>query len=150
MSSRRRLSVAVSNGVGLGLVAHEVAQLGLLVLADRLLERDRSLRHAQDLPHLVGRHAELARDLRRERLAAELLHELALDVHGLVELLDHVHRDADRARLVGDRTRHGLADPPRRVGRELVALAVVELLDGPNEAERAFLNEVEKERPRPR
>ena len=34
-----------------------------------------------------------------ERLAAELLHELALDVHDLVELLDHVDGNADRPAL---------------------------------------------------
>ena len=65
-------------------------------------------------------------------------------MHGLVELLDHVHRDADRARLVGDRSRHRLPDPPGRVGGELVALAVVELLDCADEAERALLDEVEE------
>ena len=115
-------------------VLDEVAELGVLLLADRLLERDRVLRHAQDLAHLVGRHLELLGDLVGPRLAPEPLDELPLDVHDLVQLLDHVHRDPDRARLVGDRARHRLADPPGRVGRELVALAVVELLDCADQA----------------
>src|SRR3954452_12258813 len=128
-------------------VLDEVAQLGLLLVADRLLERDRLLRHAQDVAHLARRALELARDLLGRGLAAELLHELALDVDDLVELLDHVDRDADRAALVGDGARDGLADPPRRVRRELVAAAVVELLDGADEAERALLDEVQEREP---
>src|SRR2546423_13481328 len=102
------------------------------------------LRHPQDLPYLARRYLELDGDLVGPGLAAEPLNELALDVHDLVQLLDHVHRDPDRARLVGDRTRDGLADPPRGVGRELVALAVVELLDGADEAERALLDQGEE------
>ena len=105
------------------------------------------LRHAQDLAHLHGRHLELLGDLLRARLAAEPLHELPLDVHDLVQLLDHVDRDPDRARLVGDGPCDGLADPPGRVGGELVALAVVELLDRADQAERALLDQVEKGQP---
>jgi hypothetical protein len=75
------------------------------------------------------------------------LDELALDVHDLVQLLDHVHRDADRAGLVGNRARHGLPDPPGRVGRKLVALAIVELLDRADQTERAFLDQVEEAEP---
>ena len=74
----------------------------------------------------------------------ELGDELALGAADLVELLDDVHRDADRARLVGERAGDRLADPPGRVGRELEALAVVELLRGAHEAERALLDEVEE------
>src|SRR4029079_18350081 len=37
-----------------------------------------------------------------------------------------------------------LADPPRRVGRELEALAVVELLGGADEADRPLLDQVEE------
>src|SRR5205085_6457719 len=118
------------------LVLDEVPELGLLLLADRLLQRDRQLRHAQDLPHLVRRHLELGRDLVRPGLAPEPLDELPLDVHHLVQLLDHVDRNANRPGLVGDRPRHRLPDPPGRVRRELVALPVVELLDGADQAER--------------
>src|SRR5712691_7236257 len=126
------------------LVGDEVAERRLLLLADRLLQRDRELRHPQDVAHLLSRHLQLLGDLLRIRLAAETLDELALDVHDLVQLLDHVHRDADRARLVRDRTRDRLANPPRRVRRELVALAVVELLDGADQAERALLDQIQE------
>src|SRR5439155_3611195 len=37
-----------------------------------------------------------------------------------------------------------LSDPPRRIRRELVALAVVELLDGADEADVPFLDQVEE------
>src|SRR3954449_11797170 len=126
------------------LVLDEVAEARVLLLPDRLLEADRELCHAEDLAHFLGRHLELLGDLFRVWLAAEALDELALDVHDLVQLLDHVHGDADRARLVGDRARDRLPDPPGRVGRELVALAVVELLDGADEAEAALLDQVEE------
>ena len=55
-----------------------------------------------------------------------------------------MHRDADGARLVGDRARDRLPDPPRRVGRELVAAAVLELVDRLHQADVAFLDQVEE------
>src|SRR5829696_1544901 len=144
--SPQRQRRRVERGLGL-LVWDEVAERRLLLLADRLLERHRQLRHAQDLADLLGRHLELLRDLVWSGLPPEPLHELALDVHDLVQLLDHVHRNADRPRLVRDRARDCLADPPGRVGRELVALAVVEFLDGPDQPERPLLDEVEERQP---
>src|SRR3712207_8341736 len=48
--------------------------------------------------------------------------ELALGTADLVQLLDDVDRDPDRARLVRERAGDRLPDPPRRVGRELEAL----------------------------
>ena len=51
---------------------------------------------------------------------------------------------ADEPTLVGERSRDSLADPPRRVRRELVAHAIVELLDRANEPEVALLDEVEQ------
>src|SRR5690606_40415348 len=62
----------------------------------------------------------------------------------LVDRLDHVHGDADRARLVGDGAVDGLPDPPGGVGRELVAPAVLELLDRADQPLVALLDEVEE------
>src|SRR6266404_6203261 len=59
------------------LVLDEVAERRILLLADRLLERDGKLGHAQDLAHLLGRDLELLGDLLRARLAPEPLHQLA-------------------------------------------------------------------------
>src|SRR3954470_17504874 len=126
------------------LVGDEVAELRLLLVSDRLLQRDRRLRAAADLLHLVRRQVEIERDLGRRRLAAELGAELALRAHDLVQLLDDVHRHTDRPGLVGERARDSLADPPRRVRRELEALAVVELLRGADEADRSLLDQVEE------
>src|SRR5919198_945192 len=126
------------------LVLDEVAQLGLLLVADRLLQRDRLLAHAENVADLARCAVQLGGDLLGRGLAAERLDELALDVHDLVELLDHMDRDPDRAALVGDGARHGLPDPPRRVGGELVPAPVVELLDRADEAERALLDEVQE------
>src|SRR5215216_1779029 len=133
---------------GLGpLVGDELAELGLLLVADRLLERDRGLRRAVDRVDLLGIDPRDVGDLLRGGLAAELRDQLALRAADLVELLDHVDRDADRARLVGERAGDRLADPPRRVGGELEALAVVELLRGADEAERALLDQVQEGEP---
>src|SRR4051812_5890204 len=126
------------------LIGDELAELGLLLVADRLLEGDRRLRGSLDRVDLVGLDAGHVGDLLRSGLAAQLRDELALGAADLVELLDDVDRDADRARLVGERARDRLADPPGRVGRELEALAVVELLGRADEAERALLDEVEE------
>jgi hypothetical protein len=55
-----------------------------------------------------------------------------------------VHRDPDRARLVGDAALDRLADPERRVGRELVAAPPIELLGGADQPENALLDQVEQ------
>ena len=55
--------------------------------------------------------------------------------------------DADRPALVGDRPGDRLADPPGGVGGELVAAAVVELLDGADEAHRPLLDEIQEGQP---
>ena len=60
--------------------------------------------------------------------------QLAGDADDLVDGLHHVDGDADGAGLVGDGPGDGLADPPGGIGGELIALGVVELLHGFDEA----------------
>jgi hypothetical protein len=78
------------------------------------------------------------------RLAAELLQQLPRDVPHAAHGLDHVHRNADRAALVGHGAGDRLANPPRGVGAELEAAAVLELVDRPHQAGVAFLDQVEE------
>ena len=55
-----------------------------------------------------------------------------------------MHRDANGARLVRNRARDRLPNPPRRVGRELVATPPFELVHSFHQTDVAFLNQVEK------
>src|SRR6476646_1879742 len=112
------------------LVLDEVAEMRIFLLADGRLEADGFLRNLQDLADLVERKLHLLGDLFGRGLASVLLDEVTRGADQLVDRLDHVHGDADRARLVGDGPRDRLADPPRRVRGELVATLVVELVDG--------------------
>src|SRR5262245_9815233 len=97
------------------LVLDEVAQMAVLLFADRGLEGDRRLRDLEDLADLVHRHFHLHGDLLRRRFAPELLDELARGADELVDGLDHVHRNADGPGLVRDGAGDGLADPPGRI-----------------------------------
>ena len=92
---------------------------------------------------LLG-EAALLGELGDRRIAVELLREDAPRAHHAAHLLRHVHRQADRAPLVGQRARDGLTDPPGGVRGELEAHGVVELLDRADEAEVPLLDQVEE------
>ena len=77
----------------------------------------------------------------------QLLQKLAGNTDGLVDGFHHMHRNTDGAGLVGDRSRDGLADPPRRVGGKLVAFGIVELFHGFDQAEIALLDQIQKQHP---
>ena len=58
-----------------------------------------------------------------------------------------MHRNTDGTRLIRNRSRDGLPDPPRGIGRELVTAAILELVDRLHQANVAFLNQIEKLKP---
>ena len=87
---------------------------------------------------------QLGRQFFRRRLAADFVQHLARRADQLVDGLDHVHRNTDGARLIGNRAGDGLADPPGGVGREFVAAAVFELIDRLHQADIAFLDQVQE------
>ena len=129
---------------GLG-VLNEVAQLGILFLADGGLERHGLLRNLLDLADAVGAHVHLGTDLLGGRVATQVLEKLALHANKLIDGLDHVHGNTDGSGLVGDSARDGLTNPPRGVRGELKTLLVVELLDGANQTEVALLDQVKEQ-----
>src|SRR6516165_10420954 len=126
------------------LVLDEVAEVRILLVADRGFQRQRLLGDLEHLAHLLERHAELLGKLLGRGLAADLVEHLARLTYDFADALHHVHGDADGARLVRDRARDRLPDPPRGVGRELVAAAILEFVDPLHQADIAFLDQVEE------
>src|SRR5207244_10038399 len=114
--------------------------LGIAVGAETLVERDRVDR-VERLDDMLGLEARCLSQLVDRGLAAELRLELRRSAVQLDPPLLNVHRDPDRLRLVRDRALTGLANPPGRVRRELVALAPVELLSSAVQADDALLDE---------
>ena len=126
------------------MVLDEVTEVGVLLLADGRLERDRLLRDPHHTADLVERYLHAVGDLFGRRLPTQLLDQAARGTNELIQGLDHVDRDADGSRLVGDGAGDGLPNPPGRIGGELVAPAILELVDGAHEAEVALLDEIEE------
>ena len=124
-------------------VLNEGADGRILLVADRRIERQRVRRRAVRLDDLLDWEIQLLGDLLERRLAAELLHELAVAARGLVDDLHHMHRNADRSCLIGNGARDRLPDPPGRICREFVSLCIVELVHRADQARVALLNEVE-------
>ena len=126
------------------LVLDEVAEEGVAVLPDRRLERDRVAGDVEHLADLLVGDVHRAGDLFLGRLALQdLLQAVARLAHPVDRLAD-VDREADRAALVGDRARDRLADPPGRVGAELEAALVVELVGRLHQADVAFLDQIQE------
>ncbi len=117
---------------------------GLLLGADRHVQAHRVAGVVEQVGDLLLGDAGLLGQLLVGGVAAELLVQVALDPGELVDLLDEVHGQPDRAGLVGHAAGDRLADPPRGVGGELEALGVVELLDRADQPEVALLDEVEQ------
>src|SRR6266540_2038389 len=95
----------------------------------RSFQRQRLLSDLEYLAHLLERHAELLGQLLGRGLAADLVEQLPARAHDLVDYLDHVHGDADGTCLVIDPAADRLPNPPGGISRELVAAAILELID---------------------
>src|SRR5262245_48328577 len=81
------------------LVLDEIAELIVLLVPDRTLEREGLPGDAHDAPHLLRRQLHADGDLFGGRITPELLDQHAGDPGELVHGLDHVDGDADGTRL---------------------------------------------------
>ena len=136
--------MAASSGCTAVLVFDEVAQVAVFFVANRRFQRNRLLGDLQHLAHFFQRHGQLGCQFFRRRLATDFVQHLARRADQLVDGLDHVHRNTDGARLIGNRAGDRLADPPGGIGREFIAAAVFKLIDGLHQADVAFLDQVQE------
>ena len=127
-----------------GAVLDHVAQLGVAVLAQRLGERQRLGRVAEDLGDLLLLQLQVGGQLGHRRAPAQLPFEAAPGLGHPGQQVAGVDRQPHGAAGVGDAAGDGLADPPGGVGRELEALAPVELLDRVHQAQVALLDQVQQ------
>ena len=75
------------------------------------------------------------------------LHQLTVAAGRLVDDLNHMHRYADRPRLIGNRARNRLPNPLGRICREFVSLCIIELIHRADQAGIALLDQVENVQP---
>ena len=132
-------------GGGRIVVGYKVAKVAVLLLAYRRFEGHRLLRYLDYLTYLLLAYAHLPGYLVRPGLAAVLLQKLAVDADKLVYGLYHMDRYPYCTGLVGYGAGYGLSYPPRGVGGELIALAVVELFHCLYKAQIALLNKVQEQ-----
>src|SRR5690606_37125257 len=125
-------------------VLDEITEIGIFLVADRRFERDRLLGDLEHLANLVQGHLQLFAELFGRRFTADFVQHLPARADDLVDRLDHVHRDTDCTGLIRDGTRNRLADPPGRIGRELVAATILELIHGLHQPDIAFLDKIEE------
>jgi hypothetical protein len=92
----------------------------------------------------------LGRDLVERRVAAQLLSERAPGPLDAAHLVRDVDGQADRPTLLGQCALDRLANPPRRVRRELEPHRPVELVDRAHEPQVPFLDQIEERHVRAR
>ncbi len=125
-------------------VRNEIAQIGIILFADRRLERCRLSGDLHDLHDLLFRHLKRFRKLRGGRLVAELQRQLSLHLAHLVNGLYHMHRNTDGTCLIRQRSGNGLSDPPGGISRELVALRVIEFFHALDQSEISLLDKIQE------
>src|SRR3989339_1415992 len=125
-------------------ILDEIPQLAVFFRPHRRLERDDVLADLLDVPDFLDIHLHLHGQFLHGRLAAAFLGQAALRMGEFVDRLDHVHRNADGARLIGDGAGDRLADPPRGIRTEFESAVRIEFLNGAEEADIALLNQVEE------
>ncbi len=125
-------------------IRDEIAEMRVLLFADRHFERQRALRNLDNTLDLARGRVQLFGDLVARRFASQFLHELARNACQFVDAFAHVHRHANRPSLISNRARDCLTNPPGRVRRKLVAAMIIEFFDRANQADVAFLNQIEE------
>ena len=146
------LQLLLEQGVGSGIcrsrcirvLRNEIAQMAVLLFADRRFQRNRFLCNAHDLADLVDRHIQFFCDFLRCRIVSVFMQQLAGNLLDLIDGFHHVYRDTDGACLICNRPGDGLTNPPGRIGGEFKALGVIEFFHRFDQTQVAFLDQIQK------
>src|SRR5579872_2702959 len=128
----------------LGAVFEEVAERAVFALSHGRVEADGVLPGLHDALRFFEREPDGAGQLFHCRLAPLFLPQLFAFGFERRNALEHMHRNANRAGMIGDGARDGLANPPRGIRRKLVAAPIFVLFDPAHEPGVPFLDQVEK------
>src|SRR5213079_2802793 len=134
-------------GTGVLGIREVVEQLVVLTRGEGRVEREVRLRDRERLRHLLLGAVHPLGDLFDGRLAAELLQERGRALADPVQRAGPVQRHPHDARLLGPRLENRLPDPPDRIGDELDALGLVELVGGADQAKVALVDQVQSDTP---
>src|SRR5581483_1754063 len=139
--------VDVDHGLGRrnhAAVFDEVAQVRIFLFSNRSFEGNRLLRDLQNFPDFRNRDIHALGNFFRSWFAPQFLYKLPRGADQLVDRFDHVYRDSNRTRLVGNGTSNCLPDPPRRISRKLIPAAVLELVDRFHQTDVALLDQIQE------
>jgi hypothetical protein len=124
-------------------VFDQVAKRRAPVLVRGHLQRECTLGNPDQRLDLFNSRFQGFRQFPRIWLAAQLLGKAVQGLRELIELFIHqMHRQADSTPVVGDGAGNRLADPPRRIGTELEAAAIVEFLGGSDQTNVSSLDQI--------
>ena len=143
----QRLAIGLAQRIVPAVIFQKLAEVAVIMFADRLIQRQRLAGHLQNAAGFVQRQPHAGGGLFGRRLAAQFLDQLPRGHAHPAHRIDHVDRHPDRPALVGDRPGDRLADPPRGVGGELVAAGILELVHRPHQARIALLDQVQETQP---
>src|ERR671922_2352951 len=131
-------------GRGHGFIFNKITEMGVFLFADGGLEGDGRLSNFSGAADLFKGDVHALGQLFRGGLAAKFLNGLPRTAGELVNEFDHVHGNADGARLVGNGASDSLANPPGGVGGEFISTAPIKFVGTFHQAEISFLDEIEE------
>ena len=141
---QHRLVLQHGGRVQVVLVGNDVEHRPFAIAAHRRVHGGHALGQLEHLLDILERLVEHLGDVLGGGLGLEFLGQLARRPQVGVELLDDMDRQADGAGLVHQAALDGLADPPGGIGGETETALRVEFLDRADQAQVAFLDQVQQ------
>ena len=132
----------LDSGGGIFADGEKIADGAFTVLTDRRIEGYRVRDQLRKRTNAFGIAADVSGELLNGRLTSKFKRE-PLECRAIsVQRFMHMYRKPDRTALVSNRSRNGLAYPPRCISRKFEAEMWIKLLHGPHQTEIPLLDKI--------